>query len=172
MLKPRDPADGKDAPWGGFRFEHRNRRPPRDPVNAMLSFAYALLAKDWTIALAAAGLDPLLGFYHQPRFGRPALALDMMETFRPLVADSTVLWVVNNGVVTPGDFIARAGGVALKDHARREFIHAYERRVDVLVTHPVFNYRISYRRVFEVQARLLGRRLTGEIVQFPEFLTR
>jgi len=155
-----------------FAFEHRNRRPPRDPVNAMLSFAYALFTKDWTITLAAVGFDPYLGFYHQPRYGRPALALDMMEPFRPLIPDSVVLWAVNNGVVTPDDFIRRAGGVALKDEPRRKFILAYEKRMDDLVTHPVFNYRISYRRILEVQARLLARMLTGEIDRLPDFLTR
>lgn len=155
-----------------FAFEHRNRRPPRDPVNAMLSLAYSLFAKDWTITLAAVGLDPWLGFYHQPRYGRPALALDMMEPFRPLIPDSVVLWSVNNGVISPDDFLCRAGAVALKDDARRKFILAYEKRMDDLVTHPVFNYRISYRRVIEVQARLLARTLTGEIGSLPDFLTR
>lgn len=164
---------GQEAKEGfDFSFEHRNRRPPRDPVNAMLSFAYALFTKDWTITLAAVGLDPYLGVYHQPRYGRPALALDMMEPFRPLVPDSVVLWAVNNGVVGPQDFLRRAGGVALKDDARRKFILAYEKRMDDLVTHPVFNYRISYRRILEVQARLFARVLTGEIDRLPDFLTR
>ena len=179
MLKPpkppetaetQEPVPGQD--WSDFHFAGRNRRPPKDPVNAMLSFAYALLAKDWTIALDAVGLDPMLGFYHQCRHGRPALALDMMEPFRPLIADSAVLSAVNNGVLAPGDFIRRAGGVAMNDSARKKFILAYERRMDTLITHPVFDYRISYRRVLEVQARLLGRFLTGEIETFPDFLTR
>jgi len=138
----------------------------------MLSFAYALFTKDWSITLAAVGFDPYLGFYHQPRYGRPALALDMMEPFRPLIPDSVVLWAVNNGVVALNDFLRRGGGVALKDDARRRFILAYEKRMDDLVTHPVFNYRISYRRVLEVQARLLARALTGEIPRLPDFLTR
>ncbi len=173
LLKPTGTAGGEGSdPGMAFSFEHRNRRPPRDPVNAMLSLAYALLAKDWTITLAAVGLDPYLGFYHQPRYGRPALALDMMEPFRPLIPDSVVLWAVNNGVVAPGDFIRRGGAVALKDDARRKFILAYEKRMDDLVTHPVFNYRISYRRVLEVQARLLARTLTGELPRLPAFLTR
>ncbi|MGI6458659.1 MAG: CRISPR-associated endonuclease Cas4g/Cas1g [Candidatus Hydrogenedentales bacterium] len=173
LLKPAPAADeSAKAPQFTFAFEHRNRRPPRDPVNAMLSFAYALLTKDWTITLASVGFDPYLGFYHQPRYGRPALALDMMEPFRPLIPDSVVLWAVNNRVVAPGDFIRRGQGVALKDEARRKFILAYEKRMDALVTHPVFNYRISYRRVLEVQARLLARTLTGEIPRLPDFLTR
>lgn len=91
-----------------FDFTTRNRRPPLDPVNAMLSFAYAMLARELTVTLSAVGLDPYRGFYHQPRFGRPALSLDMMEPFRPIIADSTVLTVVNNGEVRPDDFIRAA----------------------------------------------------------------
>lgn len=155
-----------------FDLDGRNRRPPRDPINALLSFAYSLLAKELAHTIASAGLDPLLGFFHQPRFGRPALALDLMEEFRPIVADSTVISAVNNGVVTSSDFLMHPTGVSLKPHGRRRFILAYERRMDQLVTHPVFGYRISYRRVLEVQARLFGRFLLGEIPAFPEFRTR
>ncbi len=155
-----------------FDFEGRNRRPPRDPINALLSFAYAMLAKDLTIILQAVGFDPLLGFYHRPRYGRPALALDMMEEFRPLVADSVVLNAVNNGVVRRGDFVGRAGSVAMSESARGRFLYLYERRMDELVTHPIFGYRVSYRRVLEVQARLLARHLAGEIPEYPGFQTR
>ena len=155
-----------------FDLDGRNRRPPRDPINALLSFAYSLLTKELAHTLASAGLDPLLGFFHQPRFGRPALALDLMEEFRPIVADSTVISAINNGVVTSSDFVIHPTGVALKPHGRRRFILAYERRMDQLVTHPVFGYRISYRRVLEVQARLFGRFLLGELPSYPEFRTR
>ncbi len=155
-----------------FDFEGRNRRPPRDPVNALLSLAYTLLAKDLTIVLQAVGFDPFLGFYHRPRYGRPALALDLMEEFRPLVADSVVLNVINTGVVVRGDFVGRGGAVSLTEAGRARFMRAYERRMDELVTHPVFGYRISYRRVLEVQVRLLGRFLGGEIPEYPGFQTR
>jgi len=155
-----------------FNIEGRNRRPPRDPVNSLLSFVYALLVKEWTLALYAAGFDPLLGFYHRPRYGRPSLALDLTEEFRPLLADSTVLMLVNNGEVTDGSFLRRAGAVALTEAGRRAVIAAFERRMETEVTHPVFGYRISYRRVFEVQARLLGRVLLGEIGEYPNFCTR
>lgn len=155
-----------------FDLDGRNRRPPRDPVNALLSLAYSLLTKDFAQVIGSAGLDPLLGFYHQPRFGRPALALDLMEEFRPIIADSTVISAINNGVVEASDFISHPTGVALRPAGRRNFILAYERRMDQLVTHPVFGYRVSYRRVLEVQARLLGRFLTGEIPSYPEFRTR
>lgn len=155
-----------------FRFDNRNRRPPRDPVNAMLSFVYAMLVKDLTVALYAAGFDPMLGLFHQPRYGRPSLALDLAEEFRPLIADSVVLTLINNGEVSPKDFLCRAGGVALTPAGRKAVIAGYERRMDTLVTHPVFQYRISYRRILEVQARLLGRVLLGEIEQYPSFCTR
>jgi len=155
-----------------FNIEGRNRRPPRDPVNALLSFLYAILAKELTLAVQTAGFDPMLGFYHRPRYGRPSLALDLAEEFRPLVADSTVLTLVNTGEVTPASFVRRAGGVALTDAGRRAVLTAFERRMDTLVTHPLFGYRISYRRVLEVQARLLSRVLLGEIVEYPSFCTR
>lgn len=155
-----------------FDFRSRNRRPPRDPVNAILSFLYAMLIKDTMVTALAVGFDPYLGFYHQPRYGKPALALDMAEEFRPLVADSVCLGLINNGELTEKDVIARAGAVALTQGGRRKVIEAYERRMDTLVTHPLFGYPISYRRVLEVQARLLGRHLLGELPAYPAFRTR
>lgn len=155
-----------------FDFNGRNRRPPLDPVNAMLSYAYSLLVKDLTVTLLAVGFDPYLGFYHTVRYGRPSLALDLMEEFRPIIADSVVLWAVNNRVLTPDDFIRRGRAAALTPDARKKFISAYQRRIDSLVTHPIFGYKVSYRRVLEVQARLLGRYLTGEIAEYPSFRTR
>lgn len=155
-----------------FDLEGRNRRPPRDPVNALLSFCYALLSKELHLALRTVGLDPLLGFYHQPHFGRPSLALDLMEEFRPVLADSVVIGALNTRVVQPEDFIRAAGAVSLAPPARKRLIMAFERRMDQLVTHPVFDYRISYRRVLEVQARLLSRVLLGELTRYPEFRIR
>ena len=157
---------------GSFDFERRNRRPPRDPINALLSFAYALLTKDLVIATAGVGLDPLLGFYHQPRFGRPALALDLMEEFRPLLADSTVINVINNGIVSSDDFVTLAKTCSLKDQARARVIDAYERRIDQTILHPIFGYSVSYRRVLELQARLLSRVIMGELTNYPAFVTR
>jgi CRISPR-associated protein Cas1 len=157
---------------GGFDLDGRNRRPPRDPMNALLSFVYSLLTKDFTLALSAVGLDPLLGFYHQPRFGRPALALDLMEEFRPLVGDSVVIGALNGGSFGPEDFQHHPSGVAMRPAARKRLLMAYERRMEQLIAHPVFGYRISYRRVLEVQARLLARCLLGEIAEYPAFRTR
>ena len=161
-----------DPSMPGFDFGGRNRRPPRDPVNAMLSLAYSILARTFTASVALAGLDPALGFYHETRPGRPALALDLMEPFRPLLADSAVITAVNTGVVTPGDFDYGGTGCALRDAGRKRFIAAIERRLDQEVTHPVFGYRISYRRVIDVQTRLLARHLFDEIPAYPGFVTR
>lgn len=156
----------------GFDFNGRNRRPPRDRVNCLLSYVYALIVKDLTAVANGVGFDPYLGFFHRPRFGRPALALDLAEEFRPLVGDSVVVNVINNGEVKDTDFVVRAGGVALTDRGRRAVIEAYERRLDTQVTHPTFGYRITYRRVFEVQARLLGAYLLREVPEYRAFMTR
>ncbi len=155
-----------------FDFHTRNRRPPTDPVNAMLSYAYSLLVRTWTVALTAVGFDCYRGFYHQPRYGRPALSLDMMEPFRPLIGDSTVIQAINNGEVRPSDFISAAGAVALTNDGRKRFIGTFERRLSQEVTHPVFGYRLSYRRLLELQARLLARHLLGELSDCPNFTTR
>lgn len=163
-----EPADDV----GAFDFRTRNRRPPTDPVNAMLSLTYSLLTRDLTIACHAVGLDPFVGFFHQLRFGRPALALDLMEGFRPLVADSTVLTALNTKMVTAGDFVRAGQGVGLTQKGRSGLLRAYEQRMDQLVTHPVFGYRMSYRRVLDVQVRLLARFLEGEIAVYPGFETR
>ncbi len=164
--------DGEAMAEMGFEFEKRNRRPPRDPVNALLSLAYSLLAKDLTVACYAVGFDPYIGYYHQPRFGRPALALDLMEPFRPLIADSAVLTAINTGMVTARDFVRVGGSVALTAGGRKGFFRAYELRMNTLVTHPLFDYRVSYRRMLEIQARLLARVLQGEIGEYPVFVTR
>src|SRR5579883_952896 len=166
------PENGSATGRFPFDFEGRNRRPPRDPVNALLSLAYSLLAKDLTVACYAVGFDPYIGYYHQPRFGRPALALDLMEPFRPLIADSAVLTAVNTGMVTARDFVRVGGSVALTASGRKGFFRAYELRMDSLVTHPLFDYRVSYRRLLEIQARLLARVLEGEIAEYPVFTTR
>ena len=155
-----------------LRFFKANRRPPRDAVNALLSFVYSLLAKDCTIACYAVGLDPMLGFYHQPRFGRPSLALDLMEPFRPLIGESTVLSAINNRMVQPRDFVTAGPSVALTPGGRKGLLHAYELRMDTLVTHPIFDYRVSYRRLLEIQTRLFARLLENEIKTYPVFVTR
>lgn len=159
-------------PCWAFDFERRNRRPPTDPVNALLSFAYALLTRSFAVTLTAVGFDAMRGFYHQPRYGRPALALDMMEPFRPLVADSAVLMAINNGELGAADFVRAGGAVALNESGRRAFIAGFERRLSQEVTHPLFGYAAQYRQIVEIQCRLLGRHLLGELSEYPAFTTR
>lgn len=155
-----------------FDFEGRNRRPPRDGVNALLSLGYSLLAKDLTVACYAVGFDPMMGFYHQPRFGRPALALDLMEPFRPLIVDSAVITAINTEMIGPKDLLQAGSSVALTPMGRKAFFRAYELRMDTLVTHPLFGYRVTYRRLLEIQARLLAKVLEGELEEYPVFITR
>ena len=180
MLKHENPDDdeipGAEVPPEPrrltFEFTARHRRPPTDPVNALLSLAYSVLSKDCTIAAAAVGFDPYIGFYHQPRFGRPALALDLMEEFRPLIAESAVLTAINNRMVTPDDFVTAGQAVNLTPAGRKKFFLAYEQRMTGLLTHPLFDYKVSYRRALELQARILARVLTGEIPEYVPLTTR
>lgn len=175
MICDRDEIPLDDTPTGqefGFDFRGRNRRPPTDPVNALLSLAYSLLAKECTIAAMSVGLDPYVGFYHQPRHGRPALALDVMEEFRPIVADSAVLTAINNRFVCSKDFVTAGKAVNLSTAGRKGFFACFEQRMNTMITHPVFDYRVSYRRALELQFRLLAKVLEGELDQYPPFMTR
>lgn len=157
---------------GVFSFENRNKRPPKDPANAVLSYLYGILVKDVFVTLLAVGFDPYLGFYHRPRYGKPALALDMMEEFRPLVADSTAITLFNNGELSETDFVRRGVGVSMTPKGKRTVVSGYERRMSSEITHPIFGYKVSYRRVLEVQTRLLARVISGEIEEYPPFCTR
>jgi CRISPR-associated protein Cas1 len=150
----------------------RNRRPPTDAVNCLLSFCYGMLAKEMLAACLAVGFDPYIGLYHRPRFGRPALALDLAEEFRPLLADSTVLTLINNREVSTSDFLIRAGAVMLTADGRKTVIRAWERRMTTEVRHPTFGYKVSYRRATELQARMLAARLTGELPAYEPLVTR
>lgn len=165
-------APGEGAEDWPFDFERRTRRPPADPVNALLSYAYSLLSRSVAVTLTAVGFDAYRGFYHQSRYGRPALALDVMEPFRPLIADSAVLMAINNGEVGAADFVRAGGAVNLNERGRRAFIAAFERRMSQEITHPVFGYAAQYRQIVEIQCRLLGRHLLGEIDRYPNFTTR
>ncbi len=155
-----------------FSFPNRNKRPPKDPVNTVLSYLYGILAKELFSTVLAAGFDPYLGFYHQPRYGRPALALDMMEEFRPIIADSTALTLFNKEELARNDFIKTGIGISLTPDARRKVVAGYEHRMQTEVIHPIFGYKISNRRILEVQSRLLARVLSGEIKEYPAFTTR
>ncbi len=164
--------EDKRLPGQPFNFELRNRRPPKDAVNCLLSYVYGLLAKDCTATLFTVGLDPYLGLLHRSRFGRPALALDLAEEFRPIIAESVVINLINNGEVKPNDFIVRAGGVALTADGRKAVLGSYERRLEAELTHPLFGYKASYRRTLEIQARLLGAHLLGETPEYTPIVTR
>ena len=155
-----------------FSFQERNRRPPRDPLNALLSMGYSILSKELTGMCHAVGLDPFLGFYHQPRYGRPALALDLMEEFRPLIADSVAISLLNRGELGLAHFSQSASGCFLREEGRRIFWEAWFRRLDTEVTHPQFGYAMSYRRMLEVQARQLWRYVRGEAERYFGFTTR
>jgi CRISPR-associated protein Cas1 len=141
-------------------------------VNCLLSFCYGLLAKEMLAACLAVGFDPYIGLYHRPRFGRPALALDLAEEFRPLLADSTVLTLINNGEVSPSAFLVRAGAVTLTADGRKTVIRAWERRMTTELRHPLFGYKVSYRRAAELQARILASCLTGELPAYQPLVTR
>jgi CRISPR-associated protein Cas1 len=166
LLRPRNPDEFP------FDMDGRNRRPPKDPVNACLSFLYALLVKECTVALLSVGLDPHWGFFHQPRHGRPALALDLMEEFRAVVVDSAVINAINTGMLAGNDFETNGVAWSLKAGGRKSLIKAFELRLDQLITHPVFDYKISWRRVIFVQAQLLARVLRGELPAYPGIVTR
>jgi CRISPR-associated protein Cas1 len=160
--------------WAAERFaeDGRTRRPPRDEVNAALSFCYALLTRECTLAALVVGFDPYVGVLHQPHFGRPSMALDLAEEFRPLVADSAVLTMFNQGEVGAADFVRRARGVSLSPAGRRRVIAGFERRLHQSITHPLFGYPVSYRRAIELQARLLRSVLLGEAPAYRAFTTR
>ena len=163
----------KQPPTGkGFDFTTRNRRPPRDPVNALLSFAYAMLAKDCFSAVCTVGFDPYKGFFHQGRHGKPSLALDLMEEFRPVIADSVVLTLINNESLTPDDFVVWRDACNLTDAGRKAFFAAYEQRKATVISHPVYGYRMSYARMLEVQARMLASFVRGGIPSYTGFMVR
>lgn len=168
----REPGENRAQTTFTFDFTRRNRRPPKDAVNALLSLGYSLLARDCTLAAYAVGFDPYIGFYHQPRFGRPALALDLMEEFRPLIADSVVLTILNNRILNEKDFVQAGDAVNLTSGGRKLFFEFYEKRLNATITHPVFDYKVSYRRAIELQFRLLAKALTGEIEAYIPFMTR
>jgi CRISPR-associated protein Cas1 len=159
-------------PGRDFDFTGRNRRPPRDPVNALLSFAYALLTKDCFAAVSTVGFDPYKGFFHSNRHGKPSLALDLLEEFRPVIADSVVLTLINNEMLTPEDFLVWREACQLTDSGRRKFFAAYEQRKATVVTHPVFGYKMTYSRMLEVQARMLAAYVRGSVPAYTGFTVR
>lgn len=160
-------------PHEAFTFSGRNRRPPRDPVNALLSFVYGMLRNECASALEGVGLDPQVGFLHALRPGRPALALDLMEELRAPFADRFVLTLINLGQVKPGGFVTRPGGaVELTEETRKTIAVAYQKRKQEEITHPILKKPLPLGLVPHVQARLLARHLRGDIPDYPPFLYR
>jgi CRISPR-associated protein Cas1 len=153
--------------WG---FQGRNRRPPTDPVNALLSFAYGLLRIQVTAGVHLAGLDPYIGYLHEVSRGQPAMVLDLMEEFRPLVADNLVLAVINNRQIQRKDFTESLGAYYLSDAGRKTFLQAFEQKMNDEFKHPVFAYRCTYRRAIELQARLMARHLQEDVPYRPLIL--
>ena len=153
-----------------FFLHGRNRRPPTDRTNALLSFAYALLANDCAAALRGVGLDPYVGFMHADRPGRKSLALDLMEELRPAYADRFVLTLINNRVIAPDDFILQeSGAVLLTDEARRAFLSEWQKRKKEELTHPYLEEKIAWGLVPHVQALLLARCVRGDLDAYPPF---
>lgn len=154
-----------------FYFRGRNRRPPLDPVNAMLSFAYSLLANDCASALESVGLDSYAGFLHRDRPGRTSLALDLMEELRPCIADRFVLTRINNRMVSSTDFDVReSGAVLLKEEARRSFLRSWQERKKDTLTHPYLGEKMQWGMVPYLQALLLARYLRDDLDAYPPFL--
>lgn len=143
-------------------FKGRNRRPPTDPVNSLLSFGYTVLLNEIMGAVQLVGMDPYIGFFHAMKYGCPSLALDIEEEFRPIIVDTLVLDVVNHRHLTGKDFRRKDGAILLTDEGRRKFIEAYERRVATQITYHLTKERTTYRRCFELQARHLARCIQGK----------
>jgi len=155
-----------------WAFAGRVKRPPTDPVNALLSYGYALLTSQVASAVQIIGFDQFIGYLHSSVYGRPALALDLMEEFRPIIVDSVVLTLLNNRMLSKDDFYVELGAYRLKNEPRKTFLTRFEERLNEEVTHPIFSYKVKYRRCIELQARLLAKCLTGEINEYPPFITR
>jgi CRISPR-associated protein Cas1 len=154
-------------------FAKRSRRPPKDPANALLSLGYSLLTQNMMTALEIVGLDPYDGFFHADVYGRPALALDLMEEFRALIVDSVVLTIINKRILAPDDFEPTAeGGFHLKQRAMKKFLTQYNARLQTTAIHPLAGRAITYQKCFEAQAWQLRRVIEGKIPAYVPFLTR
>lgn len=157
----------------GFLFDGRNRRPPRDGVNALLSFLYSILGKDISGALQGVGLDPQIGFLHADRPGRDSLAQDILEEFRAWWVDRMVLSLINRGQIKPDDFITEASGaVTLKPEARKLLFQTLQAKKQEKITHPFLEEEVEIGLLPYIQAMLLARHLRGDLAEYPPFLMR
>jgi CRISPR-associated protein Cas1 len=156
-----------------FTFHNRSRRPPRDRINCLLSFLYALVRHDCVSALTAAGLDPFVGFLHVDRPNRPSLALDLMEEFRPWLADRLAITLINRQQIGPDDFNVREGGsVEFTDSGRKRVITAYQERKKESLNHPLLEQSLSIGQLPFIQARILARHLRGDILSYIPFVPK
>jgi CRISPR-associated protein Cas1 len=157
-----------------FQFEARRRRPPTDPVNALLSLGYSLLRHDLQSAVNIVGFDPYLGYLHFERYGRPSLALDVMEEFRPLVVDAIALAALNKRSLSPTDFTTEpiSGAVSLTKEGLHTFLRLYEQKKQSKFKHPVLGRQCTYQEAFEIQARLLAKYLMGETKKYPPLVLK
>ncbi len=155
-------TDQKQWPFAG-----RVKRPPTDPVNALLSFGYSILTSKVASAIQTVGFDHFVGYLHSSFYGRPSLALDLVEEFRPVIVDSVVINMLNNHMLSTSDFLVEVGAYRLKPEKRKVFFTKFEERLDEEIQHPIFGYKTSYRRCLELQTRLLAKALTGEIESYP-----
>ncbi len=153
-------------------FPGRVKRPPTDAVNSLLSFGYSLLTNKVASVVQLVGFDHFVGYLHSAVYGRPALALDLVEEFRPVIVDAVVLNLLNNRMLTPNDFVVEVGAYRLKDASRKVFFTKFEERLNEELIHPLFGYKVTYRRCLELQARLLAKFLTGEIDEYPPLLVK
>ena len=153
-------------------FSGRVKRPATDPVNSLLSFGYALLTNKVASAVQLVGFDHFVGYLHSSFYGRPSLALDLVEEFRPIIVDSVVLTLLNKRMLTLDDFVVELGAYRLKDKRRKVFFTQFEERLNEEVIHPLFGYKVTYRRCMELQARLLAKVLTKEIDEYPPLLVK
>jgi CRISPR-associated protein Cas1 len=170
IVNQKEDAEGKPS---AFSFRSRSRRPPLDPVNALLSFLYAMLAHDARCACEAAGLDPAVGFLHRDRPGRPGLALDLMEEFRPFLADRLARSLINRRQVSPGGFtVTESGAVRMDDATRKAVLVAYQKRKQEEILHPFLGEKTTIGLLVHLQARLLARYLRGDLDAYPAFIWR
>ncbi len=153
-------------------FGGRTKRPPKDPINALLSYGYVLLMHKVMSAINIVGLDPYAGYLHSSQYGKPALALDVMEEMRTPVVESVVLTLINNRIIQREHFGEELGAYRLTEAGRRRFLEKFEERLNTTIQHPVFDYQATYRKCLELQVRLLAKTLTGEIGAYVPFVVR
>ncbi|HET8909991.1 MAG TPA: type I-D CRISPR-associated endonuclease Cas1d [Ktedonobacteraceae bacterium] len=155
-----------------WSFEGRVKRPPTDPINALLSYGYSLLTGQVSSIVQMVGFDSYVGYLHSSVYGRPALALDLVEEFRPVIVDSVVLTLLNNRMLTKEDFLVELGAYRLKKEPRKIFLTRFEERLNEEITHPTFGYKKKYRHCIELQARLVAKYLTNEIDTYPPLIIK